>query len=57
MIYTITGCGGVGKDTILNKVLEEIFDLNVVISTTSRPMRQGEINGISYNFVSKQQAL
>ena len=57
MIYSITGCGGVGKDTILNKVLEEIFNLNVIVSTTSRPMRQGEINGISYNFVSKQEAL
>ena len=55
-IYTITGCGGIGKDTILTNLLVKNRKLKPIISTTSRPMRWGEVKGVQYNFVSKEKA-
>ena len=56
MIYVIVGCGGVGKDSIVNILLKKNSNLNLVVSTTSRPPREKEIDGITYNFVSKKEA-
>ena len=55
-IHTITGCGGIGKDTILTNLLVKNRKLKPIISTTSRPQRWGEVNGVQYNFVSKEKA-
>lgn len=56
MIYTLTGCSASGKDTILNELLKRNNHLNLIVSTTSRPPRVGEIDGITYNYVSNKQA-
>jgi guanylate kinase len=48
------GPSGVGKGTIINKLLEafpELFGFSV--SHTTRPPRQGEVDGVHYNFVTK----
>ena len=52
-IYIISGPSGVGKDTILNAFNEKFnnFFTKVVTSTTRQP-RVGEIDGISYNFLT-----
>ncbi len=55
-IITLTGCMGSGKDTILNEVIKREKIINIV-STTSRPMRRGEVNGREYNFVTTEKAL
>jgi len=50
----IAGPSGVGKGTIINKLLEKfpsIFGFSV--SHTTRDPRPGEENGVHYNFVSK----
>lgn len=54
-LITLTSCSASGKDTILNRVLNETKALPI-ISTTNRPMRNGEIQGREYNFVSKEEA-
>lgn len=41
---------GVGKDYLLNKVIER-YNLNKIVTDTTRPKRDGEINGITYNFI------
>lgn len=56
-IYTITGCGGIGKDSILNKLLELDKDLTGIVSVTSRPPREGEIEGINYYFKTKDEVI
>jgi len=43
-----------GKDTIYKKVLEELTYLKKVISYTTRPIRQGEIDGEEYYFVDEE---
>ena len=55
-IITLTGCMGSGKDTILNEVIKRKKIINI-ISTTSRSMRKGEVNGREYNFVTTEKAL
>lgn len=50
-IVLICGYGGSGKDFIVSK-LQELFGYYKMVSFTTRPMREGEINGKSYYFIS-----
>ena len=51
MIYIITGPSGVGKNTIINELSNKI-DINFVVSHTTREIRENEVNGVDYHFVS-----
>lgn len=51
-IISLTGASSSGKDSILQAVLRVNSNLSPIISTTSRPMREGEINGVQYDFVT-----
>ena len=53
-LFVISGASGVGKSTVLNKVMAERSDLSFSVSATTRPPRPGETNGINYFFVSKE---
>ena len=57
MIITVTGASASGKTTIVNRLIEsnEKPKLNVLVSHTTRPMRPGEVNGVDYFFVSKDE--
>ena len=56
MITILCGKSASGKDTLLNELkAKEGFDS--IISTTSRPIREGEQNGREYNFVPKSEFL
>lgn len=52
-IIAICGFSGAGKDTIA-KYISEHYGYKMVISTTSRPMREGESESNPYHFVSKE---
>lgn len=52
MLNILCGKSGCGKDTLLNELKKEGFI--PLISTTSRPMREGETNGVEYNFTTKE---
>lgn len=57
-IICIVGKAGSGKDTILKSVCDIAKNkVNPIISYTSRPMRQGEINGKDYYFITKEEFL
>ena len=45
---------GAGKDTILKEVIKE-YNINPLISYTDRPIRNGETNGVEYNFVTEEE--
>lgn len=49
MILTLTGPSCAGKSTLENLLVERGFAK--AISTTTRPMREGEVNGDNYYFV------
>ena len=54
-LIVFSGPSGAGKDTILNKIMGEKENLKLSVSHTTRPPREGEINGKSYYFVSRQE--
>ena len=50
-IFALLGYSSVGKDTILKQVLKDMNDVKPIISTTTRPMRKGETEGVEYYFI------
>lgn len=52
MLNILCGKSGCGKDTLLNELKKDGFI--PLISTTSRPMREGEQNGREYNFTTAE---
>ncbi len=52
-LFVISGASGVGKSTVLNKVMQRRKDLLFSVSATTRPPRPGEEEAVSYYFVSK----
>lgn len=51
-LITIIGPSGAGKDTAA-RILSEITHVPVLVSYTTRPMREGEVNGREHHFVSE----
>ncbi len=54
-IFAIAGPSGVGKTTVINLVLKKNEDLQKVLTSTTRSMRDGEKNGVNYNFYSLEE--
>ena len=54
-ILVLSGPSGAGKSTLLNEVIHDIGECYFSISTTTRPIRDGEANGIHYHFVSEEE--
>ncbi len=51
-VLIVSGPSGSGKDTILKKVFEAVPDIKFSISSITRAMRAGEVEGDKYNFIS-----
>lgn len=54
-LFIISGCSGVGKGTLLKLFLEKNSDVKLSISATTRKPRKGEVDGVNYFFISKQE--
>ena len=54
MIYVFMGKSSVGKDHIVKKVLENNKNMQLAVSHTTRPIRNGEKNGVEYHFISQE---
>ena len=55
MIFVLIGPSGSGKDTLLSKTLSRNNNIKQVAVCTSRPMRDGEVEGRTYNFIDADQ--
>lgn len=53
-LFVISGASGVGKSTILKRVMAQQPQLQFSVSATSRAPREGETDGVQYFFVSEQ---
>jgi guanylate kinase len=53
--FVITGPSGVGKGTLIRGVMDRLGDLELSVSATTRPPRAGEVDGIDYHFLSREQ--
>lgn len=52
-VYILSGPAGAGKTTIWHVVEEAVPHIEKVVTTTSRPIREGEVDGTHYHFLTK----
>ncbi|MCA9889120.1 MAG: guanylate kinase [Anaerolineae bacterium] len=57
LLFVMVGPGGAGKNTLMKVALAEMDDLFELVTTTTRDKRPGEIDGIDYHFLTKDQFL
>ena len=54
-VLVVTGPSGVGKGTLINRLLERVPSLTLSVSATTRPPRPGEVEGRDYHFLSEEE--
>jgi len=55
LLFVLSAPSGGGKSTLCRRLLESDSDLAYSVSTTTRPKRAGEVEGVAYNFVSVEE--
>lgn len=54
-LLVLSGPSGAGKSTVVSKLMELRNDICFSVSATTRSPRQGEVDGVNYFFVSREQ--
>ena len=54
-MFIIEGPSGVGKGTIAKEILKRDPNIKFSVSVTTRPKREGEVDGVDYYFISDAQ--
>ena len=54
-LFIFSGPSGIGKDTVLKEVLNSSDDIKLSISSVTRDMRVGEVEGEKYHFISREE--
>jgi guanylate kinase len=54
-VFVITGPSGVGKGTLISRLLERVPGLELSVSATTRAPREGEVDGVDYHFLSAEE--
>ena len=55
MLVILSGVAGAGKDTIKKELIKRMENVESLPSFTSRPMREGDVEGGTYNFVTREE--
>ena len=55
LLIVVSGPSGAGKDTVINRVVNDMKDTKISVSMTSREPRGKEVDGVDYYFVSKEE--
>ncbi len=53
-LYVISAASGAGKTTLVSAVLQQVSDIVVSVSHTTRAPREGEVDGVNYHFINKE---
>jgi guanylate kinase len=53
LLFIVSAPSGTGKTTLVERLVEHTPSLKMSRSYTSRPAREGETDGVDYNFVSR----
>lgn len=54
LLFVISAPSGTGKTTLVERLVETTPNLRTSRSYTSRPLRLGEVDGVDYNFVTRE---
>jgi guanylate kinase len=54
-VFVITGPSGVGKGTLIRALRERVPGLALSTSATTRPPREGEVDGRDYHFLGRDE--
>ncbi|MEH6387920.1 MULTISPECIES: guanylate kinase [Pseudomonas] len=54
-LYIISAPSGAGKTSLVKSLIDQIDSLRVSVSHTTRAPRPGEVDGVNYHFVSREQ--
>ena len=52
ILFVLSGPSGTGKGTVCKELLKVEKNLHISVSMTTRECREGEIPGVTYNYVS-----
>ncbi|MBX7173574.1 MAG: guanylate kinase [Pyrinomonadaceae bacterium] len=55
ILFIISSPSGGGKGTLIREVLRTVPNIGYSVSFTTRQIREGEIDGVHYNFISHEQ--
>lgn len=53
LLVVISGPSAVGKDSVVRRMQELGHPFRFLVTTTTRPKREGEVNGVDYHFFSE----
>src|SRR5436189_4385003 len=54
LLFIVSAPSGAGKTTLVERLVEQLPNLRMSRSYTSRLARDGEADGVDYNFVSRE---
>ena len=54
-LIVLSGPSGVGKSTVISELLSERKDIYFSVSFTTRKPREGEVDGVNYTFVNREE--
>lgn len=54
-LFVISAPSGAGKTSLVNALLERMSGIQVSVSHTTRAQRPGEVDGVNYHFVAREQ--
>ncbi len=54
LLFIVSAPSGTGKTTLVERLAQDVPHLHMSRSYTSRPGRDGERNGVDYNFISRE---
>jgi guanylate kinase len=55
VLLVLAGPAGSGKTTLCNRLVAEVPGFERVVTTTTRPPRPGEVDGVHYHFLTPEQ--
>lgn len=55
MVFIISGPAGSGKGTVVTEILGKNDGFMCAVSATSRPKLKGEVDGVNYHYITREQ--
>lgn len=55
VIFIVSAPSGAGKTSLVRRIIEEVPGIAVAVSHTTRPMREGDVDGSDYHFVDREE--